>query len=90
MINRKDLNVLKKIYDILLTVADLDYIDDTQDLELIKEYNDIINELECKLMKANENKREYINKKRQTDPMFARSKYEREKYNAIHNTSEAE
>ena len=81
MINKKDVDLLEGIYNTLLTLVDTDYEDTDNILVQLKEY---IEKRKIAYMNALDKKRQYINEKRKTNPMYARSKTEIEKYNALH------
>lgn len=90
MINRKDIELLDKIFEILSSLVDFDYADTDEEnytaYVLFKEY---IEKQKVAYMKKNEHTRELINEKRKTNPMYARSKTEIEAYNQRHRTDVA-
>jgi tRNA(Ile)-lysidine synthase TilS/MesJ len=87
MVNKKDIELLERVYNTLLALADTDYDDADNILTQLKEYTE---KQKIAYMQKLENKKAYINEKRKTNPMYGRSKLEIERYNRLHNIGGAE
>lgn len=77
MINKKDVDLLENIYNILVN-------NDNNDIYILGNFKEYVTKQKVAYMNALDKKRRYINEKRKTNPMYARSKTEIERYNAIH------
>ena len=80
MINKRDIDLLESISNILSSIADYDYEDNILNL-----FNDYVDKQKILYNNRIIQTRAYINEKRKTNPLYARSKTEIEKYNRVHN-----
>lgn len=73
--------MLDNVYEILFRLT---REDENPNLDILNNFKDYVTKQKVAYMKALDKKRQYINEKRKTNPMYARSKTEIERYNAIH------